>query len=84
MPKVLVASLPPYTVVDTPLPTCPSSKFQEDRFVEDRFVEERRESLRAMDRRDDRSSLVLEAPFRERVSLRVLERSWLMRSEGSR
>ena len=74
-----MASLPPYTVVDTPLPTCPSSKFREDH-----FVEERRESLRVMDRRDDRSSLVLEAPFRERVSLRVLERSWLMRSEGSR
>ena len=54
------------------------------RFRDERFVEERRESLRASERREARSSLALEAVLWERESERVLDLSWLMRSEVSR
>ena len=78
VPKVLVASLPPYTV-DAPLLTWLSS-----RLCDERLVDERRESFRARERREARSSLALEAVLWERDSERVLDFSWLMRSEASR
>lgn len=80
VPKVLVASLPPYTV-ETPLPIWLSSRLREDR-----LVAERTESLRAGERErlELRSSLALEAVLLGRVSERVLDLSWLMRSEDSR
>ena len=79
VPNVLVASLTPYTVVDTPFPTFPISRLRDDR-----LTEERRESLRLRDRLEDLSSLALEAPLIRCVSLRVLDLSWFIRSEVSR
>ena len=79
VPNVLVASLTPYTVVDTPFPTFPISRLRDDR-----LTEERRESLRLRDRLEDLSSLTLEAPLIRCVSLRVLDLSWFIRSEVSR
>ena len=75
---MLVASLTPYTV-DTPLPMWASSRLREER-----LAAERTESLRAGERREFRSSLALEAVLVERVSERVLDLSWLMRSEDFR